>query len=113
MPRLRSMVVATAFGSGAKKLGQPLPLSNLVEDSNNGRPQAAQAYMPERCSLLRGLVPARSVPCLRITAKVSDGNSLRHSSSGRSIVESGGLVSDGLVMGCSSAIGSIGNRAIV
>src|SRR5258708_12601835 len=88
MPRLRSVVVPTALGKGAKKLGQPVPLSNFVDDSNSGRPQAAQAYMPARCSLLSGLVPARSVPCLRMTEKVSGGNSFFHSSSERLIGDS-------------------------
>src|SRR5258708_10047308 len=89
MPRLRSVVVPTALGKGAKKLGQPVPLSNFVDDSNSGKPQAAQAYMPGRCSLLSGLVPARSVPCLRMTEKVSGGNSFFHSSSERLIGDSG------------------------
>src|SRR5450631_2889654 len=89
MPRLLSVVVTTALGSGAKKLGQPVPLSNFVDDSNSGEPQAAQAYMPARYSLLSGLVPARSVPCLRMTEKVSEGNSFFHSSSERLIGDSG------------------------
>src|SRR5450631_217384 len=87
MPRLLSVVVPTALGSGAKKLGQPVPLSNFVDDSNSGKPQAAQAYMPARYSLSSGLVPARSVPCLRMTEKVSAGNSFFHSSSERLIGE--------------------------
>src|SRR5271165_6337840 len=89
MPRVRSVVVPTALGRGAKKLGQPVPLSNFVDDSNSGRPQAAQAYMPGRCSWLSGLVPARSVPCLRMTEKVSGGNSFFHSSSERLMGDSG------------------------
>src|SRR5271154_7356180 len=89
MPRLRSGVGPPDLGSGAKNPGQPVPLSNLVDDSNSGRPQAAQAYIPGRCSLLSGLVPARSVPCFRITEKVSGGNSVFHSSSERLIVDSG------------------------
>ncbi len=46
MPKVRSVLVPTALGRGAKKLGQPVPLSNFVEDSNKGRPQDAQAYLP-------------------------------------------------------------------
>src|SRR5277367_4919222 len=89
MPRVRSVVVPTALGRGAKKLGQPVPLSNLVEDSNSGKPQEAQAYMPARCSLLSALLPARSVPCLRMTAKVSAGSCFFQTSSERLIADSG------------------------
>ncbi len=39
-----------------KKLGQPVPLSNLVSDENSGRSQPAQAKVPLRFSALSGLV---------------------------------------------------------
>ena len=43
IPKLRSTVVSTAPSTGVLKLGQPVPLSNLVLLSNSGCPQAAQA----------------------------------------------------------------------
>src|SRR5688572_18039804 len=39
---LKSRRVDTRPASGRKKLGQPVPLSNLVEESNSARKQAAQ-----------------------------------------------------------------------
>ena len=43
MPWLRSSVMPTAFTSaGAQKLGQPLPLSNLVSETKSSLPQPAQ-----------------------------------------------------------------------
>ena len=42
MPKLRSTVVSTAPSTGVLKLGQPVPLSNLVLLSNSGCPQPAQ-----------------------------------------------------------------------
>ena len=36
----------TALSSGCQKLGQPVPLSNLVSDENSGRSQPAQAKVP-------------------------------------------------------------------
>ena len=35
MPNFRSVVVSMAFSSGVKKLGQPVPLSNLLSDSKS------------------------------------------------------------------------------
>ena len=67
MNRLRSSLVATAASSGCVKLGQPVPLSNLVSEAKSGLPQPAQTKVPERFSAFSGLVPARSVPCLRST----------------------------------------------
>src|ERR1700692_3998487 len=107
MPRLLSVVVSTALGSGAKKLGQPVPLSNFVDDSNSGKPQGAQAYMPARCSLLSGLVPGRSVPCLRMTEKVSGANSFFHSSSERLIGDSGSFMRRVLAAGASVRVWSL------
>ena len=40
----------TAFGSGAQKLGQPVPLSNFVVEENRSDPQPAQANTPLRSS---------------------------------------------------------------
>jgi hypothetical protein len=50
-----SVVVATAPGSGRKKLGQPEPLSYFVLDSNRGLPQAAQLVIDPAA-----VVPVRS-----------------------------------------------------
>src|SRR5438552_14268731 len=50
---------------GAKKLGQPVPLSNLVSERKSGRSQAAQANRPGRCSLSSALEYGRSVPRCR------------------------------------------------
>jgi hypothetical protein len=46
MNQLRSISVSTASGSGAQKLGHPVPLSNLVDDENSRCPQPAHAYVP-------------------------------------------------------------------
>ncbi len=43
------------------KLGQPVPLSNLADDSNSGRKHATQRKVPLRCSSFSGLENARSV----------------------------------------------------
>jgi hypothetical protein len=67
MPRVRSVVVSTAFAMGAQKLGHPVPLSNFASDVNNSWPQPAHRKTPARCSAFNGLVPARSVPCFRRT----------------------------------------------
>ena len=42
MPCVVPEFVATAFGSGCQKLGQPEPLSYLMIDSNSGWLHAAQ-----------------------------------------------------------------------
>src|SRR5450759_2334898 len=76
-----STVVATACSSGAKKLGQPVPLSNFVSAEKSDAPQPAQVKVPSRFSLVSGLVPARSVPCSRSTRNCSGVSVLRHSSS--------------------------------
>jgi hypothetical protein len=49
---------------GSKKLGHPVPLSNLVSDVKSGSPHAAHAKVPARFSSFSGLVKARSVPLL-------------------------------------------------
>ena len=64
---LWSACVTTACGSGRKKLGQPVPLSNLAVELNSGSKHPAQTKVPRRCSLLSGLVNARSVPASRRT----------------------------------------------
>jgi hypothetical protein len=39
MPCERSVRSTTAPGSGVKKLGQPVPLSNLLSERNSGTPR--------------------------------------------------------------------------
>ena len=64
----RSVSVATESGSiGAKKLGQPVPDSNLASERNNSLPHPAQRYVPFRCSSHRAPVKGRSVPFSRRT----------------------------------------------
>src|SRR6516165_6354739 len=68
-----------AFGSGAKKLGQPVLLSYFVSDENSGRSQPAQANVPLRFSSLSGLEPAGSVRCRRSTSYCALVRIARHS----------------------------------
>jgi hypothetical protein len=63
----RSVWVPTAFGNGCQKLGQPVPLSYLVSDENNGNSHPAQEKTPFRFSPFNGELPGRSVPCSRKT----------------------------------------------
>src|SRR5207237_10768289 len=76
-----STEVPTAVESGCQKLGQPVPLSYLVSEENSGRSHPAQAKLPLRFSAFSGLVPARSVPCLRSTSYCAGVSRRRHSSS--------------------------------
>ena len=46
MKKLRSSVVATAPSIGVWKLGQPVPLSNLVSDAKSLVAQPAQVKTP-------------------------------------------------------------------
>src|ERR1700730_11068114 len=87
MKRLLSVVVATASSSGFQKLGQPVPLSNLVSDENNGCPHAAHLNVPSRFSEWSGLEPGDSVPCFRSTWNCSGVSVPRHSSSVFSMIE--------------------------
>ena len=59
--------VPVARGKGAQKLGQPVPLSNLVFELNRAWSQPAHLKVPARCSLFNGLVKGCSVACLRST----------------------------------------------
>jgi hypothetical protein len=81
IPRVRSVVVSTAFVIGAQKLGHPVPLSNFVSEVKSSWPHPAQRKIPARCSEFRRLVPARSVPWLRRTRNCSGDSRARHSSS--------------------------------
>ena len=60
-----SIADTVSFGMGRKKLGQPVPLSNLAAELNSGNPQPAHANSPRRCSLFSGLEKGRSVPASR------------------------------------------------
>src|SRR6476646_7940778 len=68
MPSDVSLFVSTALFSGAQKLGQPVPLSNLVVDENTSSAQPAQAYVPRRVSWSSGLLNGGSVASCRRTA---------------------------------------------
>ena len=81
MPSDGRCVVPTALSSGAQKLGQPVPLSNLVVDEKSVEAQPAQANVPRRFSCRSGLVNGRSVASCRSTAYCSGVRSLRHSAS--------------------------------
>ena len=61
MPNDVSFVVPIALSSGAQKLGQPVPLSNLVVEENRSRSQPAQTNVPRRSSCRSALVNGRSV----------------------------------------------------
>src|SRR5262245_26447081 len=81
MPSDRSLVSPTALSSGFQKLGQPVPLSNFVDEEKLSRPQPAQAKLPLRFSFRSGLVNGRSVASFRRTANCSGVKSERHSAS--------------------------------
>src|SRR5215470_11784424 len=83
MPWLRSLELSTAPATGSLKLGQPVPLSNFVFDTNSGCPQPTQTKVPGRFSWFSAQLPGRSVPCRRITWYCSGVSRRRHSSSVR------------------------------
>ncbi len=78
---LSGRVSTASLSAGSKKLGHPVPESNLVSELNSSCPQPLQRYMPS--SLLSQYVPvnARSVPFLRSTSYSSGLSSSRHSCS--------------------------------
>ena len=45
-------MVSTAPGSGSLKLGQPVPLSNFLLETNSGWSQPAQMNVPARFSIV-------------------------------------------------------------
>ena len=69
----------------SKKLGQPVPLSYLVDASKSGRLQAAQMNVPSRFSWFSSLEPGGSVASRNRTAWDSCDSSSRHSAAGLSI----------------------------
>jgi hypothetical protein len=76
--------VATALSSGFQKLGQPVPLSNLVVEANKGKEQPAQEntramLLVERAAAgrLRGLLAQHGIllgtePCTPLGVGVAD-----------------------------------------
>src|SRR5213078_1507208 len=81
MPHVESTVVPIDPSSGAKKLGQPVPLSNFRSATNSDCPQPAHLNVPARCSRSSAHDPGRSVPCPRSTAYCSGVRMRFHSSS--------------------------------
>src|SRR3954452_696393 len=79
MPHDLSSRISTASATlGSVKLGQPVPESNLVLESNSSAPQPAQRYTPSSCLSQYLPVNARSVPPLRSTSYCSGVSSSRH-----------------------------------
>src|SRR5512142_51436 len=81
MPKEVSLAVPTALASGSQKLGQPVPLSNLVVEENRSSWQPAQANTPARFSCSRMLLKGGSVALSRTTAYWSGARILCHSAS--------------------------------
>src|SRR5271163_1702011 len=81
MPRVLSCRSSTALSIAFQKLGQPVPLSNLVVDENRSSPQPAHPKIPGRCSSLSGLLKGVSVDAVRSTAYCWGVRSRRHSAS--------------------------------
>src|SRR5690348_16920496 len=80
MKKLRSSSVSTLFGSaGCQKLGQPVPDSYFVSESNSGAPQHTQVYIPFSLLFQYFPVKAGSVPLLRVTSYCSGVKFSRHS----------------------------------
>src|SRR5262245_56976682 len=68
MNKLLSSTRETLSSSiGCQKLGQPVPDSNFVVESNSGWPQQTQLKMPSSWLFQYSPVKARSVPFLRVT----------------------------------------------
>src|SRR5581483_3002903 len=111
------MVVSTAPGSGSLKLGQPVPLSNFVLETNSGWPQPAQENEPARFSSSSAQLPRRSVPCSRMMWYCSGVSSLRHSASVRVTgyvlvsIRTSGVVMAGLVRAIHAFISFVKVRA--
>ena len=81
MPSEPSDSVLMACGSGAQKLGQPVPLSNLVEEAKAAVSQPAQVKVPGRCSFSSGLEKGISVPASRSTSYCAGVRRACHSAS--------------------------------
>jgi hypothetical protein len=57
--------------NGAVKLGQPVPDSNFVPDTNSGSPHRRHTYTPSLLLCSSPPQKARSVPCSRMTCRSS------------------------------------------
>src|SRR5262245_32420034 len=80
MPWLVSRCTSTASATiGSVKLGQPVPESNLVVESNSSAPHPAHRYTPSSWQSQYLPVNARSVPAWRSTANCSGESSSAHS----------------------------------
>ena len=71
MPCERSGCRVIAPGNGWKKLGQPLPLSNLLSVRNNATPLTGSTKVPGRFSSRCEPVNGRSVPCSKAIRRCS------------------------------------------
>src|SRR3954469_6151124 len=69
------MVLRCPSANGWVKLGQPVPLSNLVPPLNNGRPHSRQVNTPSRFSVRKTPQNGASVPCSRRTCFSSSSRS--------------------------------------
>ena len=89
------MVLRCPSANGWVKLGQPVPLSNLVPPWNSGRPHSRQVKTPGRFSFRKTPQKGASVPCSRRTWRllvVEVGDELLELLVGRrSEVEGGGV----------------------
>ena len=70
-----------SIAAGRKKLGQPVPDSNFVPDSNSGRLQHTHTYMPAFLLFNKPPQKARSVSFPRVMRNCSGVSRLRHSAS--------------------------------
>src|SRR5437762_1558517 len=77
----RSVCDSTLPSTGAVKLGQPVPDSNLSSERNSASPHPAQRSVPRSLACAYSPVNARSVPFLRSTWYCSGVSCCRHSAS--------------------------------
>ena len=114
--RSRSVVVSTALSSGAQKLGQPVPLSNFVYESNRSWPHPAHRKTPSRCSCLAdSSPPVRSRACAEPdTALASASRAIPRRSLEcpcRQSTDSHGIRPDSLDSRCRETRAFVGHRA--
>src|SRR5690242_11759681 len=82
------MVLRCSLENGWVKLGQPVPLSNLVPPWKSGRPQRRQVKMPGRFSFRKTPQNGASVPC---SSRTCFSSSLRSATSSRNCSSVGGV----------------------